>query len=1054
MSFGQNLHRYQVVEWAPFYIDYQLLKQRYKSAHRLALHHNEALDLKDFRASLHHEFSKATSFYKRKHETLQQSVETVYEHYRINEPQDLNLASGLGIVDLQAAVVESRDSFKQLLWFWVVNFDKTVTSLAKFEPGLVVSDPDLALRTRSINELRRLEDLLSRLSKLKSQIDVGPSAHTTSTRSKQPNEKLRQTLSQREIAVIERDDAPSLELYLEDRRADSGADPHSHEQYLFNLVYFSLVTGSQPCTPLLLPAIGSLQLIGDHIHRLISRSGRTARLQDQDAPIQDPNDTTIAKNKADAVVGRLARVIARLPLLRKTLPIKDRRGRISLHYAVEYSLLPVCQEILKQMRGEKAPQHIATESPAFITDLGGLTPLDLAVFRGNIEILNILLEDRDRRIQAARTKRPHLSRPELLPGNLLTNAVELQCFPVFQLLHRSGIDVNYANHQNYTALHLAVRSRREEYVTELLHHRNGKQFLGVDTCDAVYGRTPLIMASANGDLSLVHALLQAGADPSIEDRLGWRAKNHAAFRGWLLIAKELSHLTAARLENEDKLDDLEQQRQHDVKPVPSRNLAERLERQHAANECEVFVNLGALDTYKPVLAVDLSPFVRPDPYNPQREAEYTVEVRAMTDDQSRHLVRLPIPEDRATKPWRFVTKDPENFKLAFTIYHSTTSAQEGDSPIGSAVALLHSLKQGFGPARESLIRNFTVPILHKETLDFIGTVTFYFLIVTPFPHPDPKKVIQPELSWSGEDGLPVIGHRGMGQNDPGRRQLQLGENTVGSFMSAKASGASYIEFDVQLTKDDVPIIYHDFLMSETGIDAPLHSLNLEQFMFISQAQSAEGDPSSRAERHYLERNGNSPILAGYRQRSHSLDAHEQAKARGLIERMQHTFEYKLNKHKGFESYKGNIRSEYIQASFATLETLLTKLPDSIKFDIEIKYPMLFEAHDWEMESFGVEVNHLVDNVLDRVYRLAQNRTIFFSSFSPEVCILLSRKQHVYPVYFLTESGHIPSSDARADSLREAVWFAKSWRLAGVISRSQPLVVSPRRLIGRVQDAGL
>lgn len=34
--------------------------------------------------------------------------------------------------------------------------------------------------------------------------------------------------------------------------------------------------------------------------------------------------------------------------------------------------------------------------------------------------------------------------------------------------------------------------------------------------------------------------------------------------------------------------------------------------------------------------------------------------------------------------------------------------------------------------------------------------------------------------------------------------------------------------DVQLTKDSVPIIYHDFLMSETGIDAALHSLSLEQ----------------------------------------------------------------------------------------------------------------------------------------------------------------------------------------------------------------------------------
>ncbi|KAL8731968.1 MAG: hypothetical protein Q9166_003100 [cf. Caloplaca sp. 2 TL-2023] len=293
----------------------------------------------------------------------------------------------------------------------------------------------------------------------------------------------------------------------------------------------------------------------------------------------------------------------------------------------------------------------------------------------------------------------------------------------------------------------------------------------------------------------------------------------------------------------------------------------------------------------------------------------------------------------------------------------------------------------------------------------------------------------------------------MGQNDPGRRQLQLGENTVESFLSAKASGASYIEFDVQLTKDDVPIIYHDFLMSETGIDAPLHSLSLEQFMFVSQVQSTEEDLSSAAERRYLERSGNSSIIDQYRQRSHSLDTYEHARAKGLIERMKHTFEFKVNEHKGFNSYIGNIRREYIQASFATLEDLFEKLPESVRFDVEIKYPMLFEAHDWGMETFAVEANHLVDNVLHRVYRLANNRTIFFSSFSPEICILHSRKQHIYPVYFLTESGHIPSSDAHADSLREAIWFAKSWRLAGFISRSEPLVVSPQ-LIGCVQDAKL
>lgn len=114
--------------------------------------------------------------------------------------------------------------------------------------------------------------------------------------------------------------------------------------------------------------------------------------------------------------------------------------------------------------------------------------------------------------------------------------------------------------------------------------------------------------------------------------------------------------------------------------------------------------------------------------------------------------------------------------------------------------------------------------------------------------------------------------------------------------------------------------------------------------------------------------------------------------------------------------------------------------------------MLFEAHDWGMETSAVEANHLVDRILDCVYRLASRRSIFLSSFSPEVCILLSNKQHLYPVFFLTESGQIPS-DARAGSLQEAIWFAKSWRLAGVISRSEPLVVTPH-LIRYVKDAGL
>ena len=45
MKFGRNLHRYQVVEWAPFYIDYQALKQLFKAAKNLGVDHPEDADL-------------------------------------------------------------------------------------------------------------------------------------------------------------------------------------------------------------------------------------------------------------------------------------------------------------------------------------------------------------------------------------------------------------------------------------------------------------------------------------------------------------------------------------------------------------------------------------------------------------------------------------------------------------------------------------------------------------------------------------------------------------------------------------------------------------------------------------------------------------------------------------------------------------------------------------------------------------------------------------------------------------------------------------------------
>jgi glycerophosphodiester phosphodiesterase len=167
----------------------------------------------------------------------------------------------------------------------------------------------------------------------------------------------------------------------------------------------------------------------------------------------------------------------------------------------------------------------------------------------------------------------------------------------------------------------------------------------------------------------------------------------------------------------------------------------------------------------------------------------------------------------------------------------------------------------------------------------------------------------------------------------------------------------------------------------------------------------------------------------------------------MDERMKHTRDFKK---KGF---KGNSRGSHIQAPFATLEQLFEQLPADVGFNIEMKYPMLFESEDEGMDTYAVELNNFVDTVLTKVYDLGKGRNIIFSSFHPDICLLLSFKQPSIPVMFLTDAGTSPAGDIRASSLQEAIRFASRWNLLGIVSAAEPLVAAPR-LVRVVKESGL
>ena len=128
---------------------------------------------------------------------------------------------------------------------------------------------------------------------------------------------------------------------------------------------------------------------------------------------------------------------------------------------------------------------------------------------------------RSKQVQVtARNKDEHLSPKALLPGNLLGNALVLESFAIVHLLHISFIDLKHTDHNGNTALHLAVRSGKREYVTEILRGWKADHTLDLDAREVVYGWTPLVVAYARGDYAIVELLLRAGADPTTQDRFG------------------------------------------------------------------------------------------------------------------------------------------------------------------------------------------------------------------------------------------------------------------------------------------------------------------------------------------------------------------------------------------------------------------------------------------------------------------------------------------------------------------------------------------------------
>ncbi|KAG2444173.1 hypothetical protein HYH02_009112 [Chlamydomonas schloesseri] len=326
------------------------------------------------------------------------------------------------------------------------------------------------------------------------------------------------------------------------------------------------------------------------------------------------------------------------------------------------------------------------------------------------------------------------------------------------------------------------------------------------------------------------------------------------------------------------------------------------------------------------------------------------------------------------------------------------------------------------------------------------------------------------------------------------------ENTIQSFQQAAKCGVGFVEFDVQVTRDNIPIIWHDDDVVFGAVDAPqrpmVKDLTLAELQALcgrntaaaTAAGSGAADLASSDSHHHhaVLRGGSEDGSTVSSPRGGSEDgsistADDGAHGGRPRSKLLRLFRDRSTRQAGTQ-YEPWACTE--DDSIPTLEAVFRAMPPEVGFDIEIK----MTTGDDVVHTPAEEVDRMLSAILPVVDRLAGpqppqdhfidgpllqphpyrgpaaaaaasastssapteqqmppqqqqpvGRRIMFSSFDPDVCVELRRRQSRYPVYYLSGCGLYAHADARRTSIPAALSFAAEKGMRGVVMPASVLL---------------
>ncbi|XP_050808080.1 glycerophosphocholine phosphodiesterase GPCPD1 isoform X5 [Gopherus flavomarginatus] len=342
----------------------------------------------------------------------------------------------------------------------------------------------------------------------------------------------------------------------------------------------------------------------------------------------------------------------------------------------------------------------------------------------------------------------------------------------------------------------------------------------------------------------------------------------------------------------------------------------------------------------------------------------TLEISLISDTEYKSRHSQPecgygLQPDRWTE-YSIQTMEPDNLELVFDFFEEDLSERvlQGDELPGhvGTACLLSSMIAELGKSAGIL----TLPIMSRSSRKTIGKVRVDYIIIKPISGYICDMQASYAKYWRPRTTLDV-GHRGAGNSTTTTKLAKVQENTVASLRNAASHGAAFVEFDVHLSKDHVPVVYHDLTCC------------------MAMKKKCDAEPLELFE----------------------IPVKELSYDQLQLLKLAHVTALKLKDHNA--SFKGEESPASENQPFPSLQTVLESLPEDVGFNIEIKWICQQRDGKWDGNlSTYFDMNLFLDIILKTVLENAGRRRIIFSSFDADICTMIRQKQNKYPVLFLTQ----------------------------------------------------